>query len=112
MLAGYGALAGTTGSDKNPEVGPDHGWLIVHGGGRVTHEVKKRFIELAGGKDAQFVVIPTASGAVDPVGVREAFVREFGVEHVTVLHTTDRNLANSEEFVVPLKHASAIWING
>ncbi len=112
MLAASVALAGTTGNDKNPAIGPDHGWLIVHGGGRVTPEVKKRFIELAGGLDAQFVVIPTANGTVDLNRDREAFAREFGVEHVTVLHTTDRNRANSEEFVAPLKHASAIWING
>lgn len=112
MLAASVAWAAASDDNKSSSIGPARGWLIVHGGGKVTPEVKKRFIELAGGKDAQFVVIPTAGGAVDPVKDREAFVREFGVEHVTLLHTTDRSRADSEEFVAPLKQASAVWING
>jgi len=59
-----------------------------------------------------FVVIPTANGTFDLVRDQRDFVSEFGVANVTVLHTTDRNRANAEEFVAPLKHASGVWING
>jgi hypothetical protein len=37
--------------------GPERGWLIMDGGGKLNI-VKKRFIELAGGPDANFVLIP------------------------------------------------------
>lgn len=112
LLAVAAAWAGAPGDGKSPSIGPAQGWLIVHGGGRVTPEVKKRFVELAGGPEARFIVIPTANGTVDPVRDQQAFVSQFRVANVTVLHTTDRNLANSEEFVEPLKHAAGVWING
>lgn len=32
-------------------VGPAKGWLIIQGGGKVTNEVKERFVALAGGAD-------------------------------------------------------------
>ena len=103
-------LFGTPKSSDSPTIGPTQGWLIIHGGGNVTADVKNRFIELAGGKDAQFVLIPT--GSVNADRQREMFARRFELAHVTVLHTTDRKRANSEEFVEPLKHASGVWITG
>jgi cyanophycinase-like exopeptidase len=42
--------------------GLEKGWLVIDGGGEPT-EVKKRFVSLAGGPDANFVLIPTATGA-------------------------------------------------
>src|SRR6476660_7669205 len=43
--------------------GPDHGALVIVGGGRVGPEILTRFFDLAGGRDAPLVVIPTANGA-------------------------------------------------
>ena len=98
--------------DNASTIGPARGWLIVHGGGPVSQPVKDRFIQLAGGPEAQFVVIPTAFGTVNADRAWENFTREYGLKHVTVLHTNDRALANSEDFVAPLKHASGLWITG
>ena len=36
----------------------------------------------------------------------------FGVRGVTVLHTRDRAVADSEEFVKPLQHATGVWMLG
>jgi len=94
-------------------VGPERGWLVIHGGGVVTNEVKDRFLALAGGPDANFVVIPTAlpdKEIEEEYGKSQAQL--FGVKHVTVLHTRDRVRANSEGFVEPLRHASGVWIDG
>jgi hypothetical protein len=57
--------------------GPERGWLILQGGGRTTDEMKRRFVELAGGPDANFVVIPTAAsdGQLVKVGF---FAQGFG----------------------------------
>jgi cyanophycinase len=46
--------------EQSPTIGPENGWLIIHGGGEVTNEVKDRFVALAGGPDVKFVFIPTA----------------------------------------------------
>jgi cyanophycinase len=87
---------------------PADGWLVIHGGGEVTNEVKERFIALAGGPNANFVMIPTAednSTVPTRIGL-------FGLKNVTVLHTRDRVRANSDGFVEPLLHASGVWISG
>jgi len=35
-----------------------------------------------------------------------------GVMNVTVLHTKDRDLADSEEFVAPIRNATGVWFTG
>jgi cyanophycinase len=38
--------------------------------------------------------------------------KDFGVTNITVLHTNDRKVADSEEFVRPLTTARAVWFPG
>src|SRR5207302_8531079 len=47
--------------DHTATVGPQNGWLVIDGGGTIVPAVATRFVELAGGPQANFVVIPTAS---------------------------------------------------
>ncbi|HEV2961327.1 MAG TPA: cyanophycinase [Candidatus Angelobacter sp.] len=101
------------GSASSSSIGPSKGSLIIVGGGRLGPEIVSRFIELAGGAQANFVVIPTAIG--DQVNVdqeKQRFANNFGVKNFVVLHTRDRNQANSKEFTEPLHHASGVWIEG
>ena len=107
-------LAQGPGPSPETAVGPREGTLVVVGGGQVGPEIVRRFVGLAGGKDAEVVVIPTAS-ETDPVDVKragEAFARAFGFRNVTVVHTRDRAEADTEAFVAPLKKARAVWFNG
>jgi len=71
-------------------------------------------VELAGGPDSEFVVIPTASekDEVDLERESELFLKGFGVEEVTVLHTRDRAMADTETFVAPLKTARGRLVRG
>jgi cyanophycinase len=95
-------------------VGPRQGALVIVGGGQLGPEIVKRFVTLAGGKDAEAVVIPTAAER-DPVDVKrvaEEFSKSFGFKNVSVIHTRDRAEADSEGFVAPLKKARAVWFNG
>ncbi|MFO0956095.1 MAG: cyanophycinase [Isosphaeraceae bacterium] len=95
-------------------VGPTSGSLLIVGGGALTLEIIDRFVKLAGGRDAEVVLIPTAS-ETDPVDVKlagERFVRAFGFKNVAVVHTRDRAEADSEEFAAPLKTARAVWFDG
>lgn len=94
--------------------GPEKGSLIIVGGGRVGSEITERFIELAGGKDAAIVVIPTASGGnIDTDNVWFAKqLKKYGATKVTVLHTYSKEIANSNAFLTPLKEANAVWFGG
>ncbi|MGH9324566.1 MAG: cyanophycinase [Vicinamibacteria bacterium] len=96
------------------EVGPKTGSLVIVGGAMEDDFIMERFVELAGGPEAPMVIIPTA-GEGDHYdgyypGVRPW--REFGVKDITVLHTRDRNVANSDEFTAPIRRARSVWFPG
>ncbi len=97
-----------------PKVGPAAGALLVHGGGALHRETIDEFIRLAGGKDAHIVIIPTADSNDDwgAQYVEKGFLTRAGCKHVTVLHTRERDVANSPQFIEPLTKASAVWIDG
>jgi cyanophycinase len=92
--------------------GPKKGSLVIVGGGRIPQSIRDKFIALAGGPGAHFVYIPTAAedGALKPYG--DESPKLFGLKNVTVLHTRDRNEANTEKFVAPLRKASGVWFGG
>lgn len=103
VLAGASAAA---------SIGPSKGNLVIVGGGTVGPEIVDRFIALAGGKDAEFVWIPTAADGDPKVDPATTFLGKAGVKHISVLHTRDRKVADSEEFVRPLRTARAVWFVG
>jgi cyanophycinase len=93
------------------------GWLFIHGGGGVSDELRGKFLELAGGKAARIVVIPTASEWADSgEGEVRAWYcdpwKERGAADVQLLHTRSRERANAAEFVQPLRQATAVWFGG
>lgn len=94
--------------------GPEKGTLIIAGGGKLGPEILGRFIQLAGGKGAEIVVIPTADGKpaygadCDCLKIFKA----LGATNLTVLHTLDRKEADSEAFTAPLRRARAVWFVG
>jgi cyanophycinase len=101
---------------------------LVLTGGEFGKGVIERFVELAGGPDANFVYLPTAASSVrlpsgfiydpsnsdTPAANTPAFEQElakmFAVKHVTVLHTRNRKTANSETFAAPLRKANGVWL--
>jgi cyanophycinase len=97
------------------EHGPDKGTLVIVGGNMQDPAIVKRFIDLAGGPDAPIVIIPTAGEADDQYdqywsGLRQW--RENGAKNLTVLHTRDRKVADSEAFVKPIQEARGVFFGG
>lgn len=96
------------------KVGPPNGALIVAGGGQLGPEIMNRFIDLAGGRDARIVILPGAgdqdSFPDDWSGYRP--FREAGVRSVTIVHTRDPKVADTQAFVRPLRDATGVWIPG
>ena len=107
--------------------GPNAGTLIVDGGGG-TRPVIARFVEAAGGANARIVVFATGPSGLrfgpqntilDPDWPRdrpewklyEEYVKGWlGVPSVQVMHTRDRNVANSEAFTEPLRSATGVFL--
>jgi cyanophycinase len=89
------------------------GTLVICGGGRLPEEVVGRFVDAAGGPKAKLVLVPTASTFADRDPDR--FVspwRTRGVDSVTLLHTRSRETADQDDFVAPLRQATAVWFYG
>lgn len=98
---------------KFPTTGPDSGSLVIVGGNLKDTAIINCFIRLAGGKDAPMVVIPTASGAqvIDNKSA-VSLLTSAGATNVTVIHTYDPGVANTETFVAPLKKARGVFFGG
>lgn len=96
------------------EVGPANGSLVVVGGAMQDLGIVRRFIDLAGGPDAPIVVIPTAGGGAEYdqfyPGLRQ--FRAAGATNLTVIHTNDRDEADSDAFVRPIREAGGVWFPG
>jgi cyanophycinase len=108
-------------AQEAPEYGPPRGALVVVGGGSTDGTgIVEKFIELAGGPDATFVIVPTAGGNRASDGTvrvydEQAVVGRWlkrGLKRVRMLHTHDPKVADTESFVSPLREANAVWFDG
>jgi cyanophycinase len=96
------------------QVGPKSGALVIVGGAMQDPAIIKQFIDLAGGPDAPLVIVPTAgdAAAYDQYwpGLRQW--RENGARNLTVLHTRDPKVADTEGFVKPIAAARGVFFGG
>ena len=107
----------TSGFAAEKTTGPELGTLVIVGGGDRDNAMFRHFVKLAGGKDAKLVVIPTAASSdpdYDYAEHRSArYAREeLGMQNVSVVHSDNREIAGTAEFVAPIRKADAIWFTG
>ena len=104
-----------------PEYGPPNGSLVIVGGGNNDGTgIMEKFIELAGGPEKKFIIVPTAGGNRGQDGTLREYKEEDivqswirrGVKNVKMLHTHDPKVADTEAFVKDLRDANAVWFNG
>ncbi|HUY32366.1 MAG TPA: cyanophycinase [Pirellulales bacterium] len=90
------------------------GKLFICGGGRLPDELRRRFIDMAGGPQARIVVITTASpyADTDRMEPKLALWREQSLADLTFLHTRSRVTADEAQFVRPLTLATGVWFVG
>jgi len=94
------------------KVGPPTGTLLICGG-EGKKEMLAVFLRLVGDPKAPIVVIPTASKNHQNVGAAAVeILASLGATSVTVLHTGDPKVADTEQFVEPLRSAKGVWIPG
>lgn len=105
---------GVASPSASTTVAPATGHLVVVGGGQIAPPIVARFVELAGGPDAPIVVIPTAGeDSVYPSNWSGlGMFTRAGARNLTVIHTRDRRLAESDSFVTILRRARGVWFPG
>jgi len=119
----YFSLISCFGQDKttkqiNQQVeGSNNGHLVIVGGNLSDNSIYARFLELAGGSDAPIVIIVTAGSDENlfDYGGLENIKKRFsknGFNNYVILHTRDRDEANSTTFVKPITNASGLWFTG
>ena len=91
------------------------GSLVICGGGRLPDSVRDKFIELAGGKSARLVIIPTA-GDEQTIDEDAREVAEIWKARepasIAIVHTRSPAEADDPKFVEPIRHATGVWISG
>lgn len=111
LACAVAALAVTSPAQPpQPSHDPARGYLIITGGVPDF----SRLIALAGGKDAHIVIIPTAEieNPIDLKLLPPYCSTTFAGMKCTILHTTDRKVADSPDFVAPLKDATGVFLTG
>lgn len=110
-------LFGTNNPVYSQTTGPASGTLLIIGGNANDSIFIPIFKELAGGENAEIVIIPTArddeSLAKDPEF--KALTSRFEKYHfkkISILHTRNPEEAQSPDFVEPLHTATGVWFQG
>ncbi|KAF2028147.1 hypothetical protein EK21DRAFT_90966 [Setomelanomma holmii] len=80
-------------------IGPEHGYLVIVGSNLQSDSIWQRIIDLAGGPDAPQVVVPQ-------LAENQATTR------VSLLHTYDPTVADTDEFIAPMLEAEGIFFGG
>jgi len=114
LVMNFLSACGQEATTREFSSGPANGTLIIIGGGDISESLNRKIMEISGGLQVPIVVIPTADGkeSYDENFGEAGILRKMGATNVTVLHTLDRNVANSEEFVKPLREAKLVWFSG
>ena len=117
LSSGLAALALLFGALPQPSVGggpaPRTGHLVLIGGGDKPADAMRKFVELAGGKDAPIVVIPTASSEADaPDYYEKLFREELGCTDAVSLRIRNRADASRPDFVALARNARGVFFGG
>jgi cyanophycinase len=96
--------------------GEERGWIVPIGGAEdkeTRRRILKRFVQLCGGRDADIVIIPTASRLPD-TGRRyeELFVDRLEAGRATSLPIDQRADGENEDFLRRIEAASGVFFTG
>ncbi|WP_164116074.1 cyanophycinase [Sphingorhabdus sp. Alg239-R122] len=95
--------------------GSQRGYIIPIGGGEdkdANPVILERFVEIAGGQDANIVVFPTASRLEDTGLLYEQIFEKLGAGTVSSIPISSREDCNNPEFAERCSQATGIFITG
>jgi|WetSurMetagenome_2_1015567.scaffolds.fasta_scaffold02336_1 cyanophycinase len=114
LTANNNSLIAQSSMNDSIFIGPKNGYLIMSGAYHNIYMIQK-FLELAGGNDAKIVVIPTARVDEDFERYYKEILDTFsfaGAKHIKILHTRNRDIANSDTFDIAIREATGVWFTG
>jgi cyanophycinase len=95
--------------------GEERGWIVPIGGAENKENdraILARFVEVAGGSDADIVVIPTASQLAETGPRYQALFEELGAARVSVMDFDTRRDCQERSRVQRLEESSGIFFTG
>jgi cyanophycinase len=95
--------------------GGERGWIIPIGGAEDkenTPAILRRFVALAGGREADIVVIPTASQLADTGARYERIFTHLGAARATALDFDTRRDAEEPGRLARLRQATGVFLTG
>ncbi len=111
VLASAAVEARSPGTPAAPPAPRGH--LVLIGGGDKPADAMRKFVELAGGKDAPIVVVPTASSEADaPDYYEKLFREELGCTDAVSLRIRSRADASRPDFVALARKARGVFFGG
>ncbi|MEY3322004.1 MAG: hypothetical protein RLZZ417_1587 [Bacteroidota bacterium] len=93
--------------------GNQKGSLIIIGGGSTADSLYHIFGDLAGGKEKPLVIIPTAMSDEGIIAntFKDRFIK-LGFSNIQVVHTREKEKADSPENLNKIQNASAVYFSG
>jgi cyanophycinase len=95
--------------------GGERGWIVPIGGAEdreSRRRILKRFVELCGGRDADIVVIPTASRKPDTGSRYEELFNRLEVGRVASVDFADRDDGQRDDYLRKIQDASGVFFTG
>jgi cyanophycinase len=88
------------------------GTLVIVGGGGMTPDIGKRFIDAGGGEAGHFVALPISMP--DPIRTQreEDFLKKLGAKNFTVIPYREQKDLEDPKVIETLKKATGIWFGG
>jgi len=99
---------------KTPD-GADRGWIIPIGGAEdreSRRRILKRFVQLCGGRDADIVIIPTASRRADTGARYEDLFNRLEAGRATSVDFVDREDGAREDYLQRIQAATGVFFTG
>jgi cyanophycinase len=88
------------------------GTLVIVGGGGMTPDIGKRFVEAGGGEKGKFVALPISMP--DPIRTQreETFLKSLGAKSITVIPHREKKDLEDPKVLELFKDATGIWFGG
>jgi cyanophycinase len=88
------------------------GSLVIVGGGGMSAEIAKRFVELGGGAKGTFIVLPISNPDPIPGNTGDGFMKRFGAMDIHIIKAREQKDLETPENLAALKRATAVWFGG
>ncbi len=88
------------------------GTLVIVGGGGMTPDIGKRFIEAGGGETGKFLALPVSMP--DPIRTQaeETFLKRLGAKDITVIPYREQKDLEDPKTIELFKNATGLWFGG